>query len=370
MLDSLVRHSLVAILLAVMVEELGIPMPIPTDIMIVFAGTASGPSLPLLVLLFAALTVISAVGASGLYAIVRHGGRPLVERFGRYVHLGPEQLARTERLLARFGWGAIAVGRATPGLRYPTVVACGLFKVPYLRFITAHLTGSSVYIAVFLALGAVFGPTILDYIHPPALVVRLLWLVPLALGLPLLMARWGSRAQARQPTDPSRTRSVAAALFGGFVGATALTAAYSTTAAVAELLGSEHPLNVSYVLLSWLLGLGPDGDGAALLSYAVLISLFAAVGIVYYELVLSYLAPRGVSLFRQALGLALLSVGLFAVLFACALLAARGESFDDLWWQTSGPIVLAGIVMGTVAYAPTTAYGRALAISAPSLKRR
>jgi hypothetical protein len=33
-----------AILLAVMIEEFGIPMPIPTDLMIVFAGTTAGGS--------------------------------------------------------------------------------------------------------------------------------------------------------------------------------------------------------------------------------------------------------------------------------------------------------------------------------------
>jgi membrane protein DedA with SNARE-associated domain len=78
MLESLVRHGFVAVLLAVMIEELGIPMPIPTDVLIVFAGTVAGQSVPRLTLFFVMLTVASAVGASGLYAIVRRGGRPLV----------------------------------------------------------------------------------------------------------------------------------------------------------------------------------------------------------------------------------------------------------------------------------------------------
>src|SRR5918997_320144 len=205
MLDSLVRHSFVAVLLAVMVEELGIPMPIPTDVLIVFVGT--GRSVPQLGLIYALLAASSAVGASGLYAIIRRGGRPLVERFGRYVHLGPEQLARSEALLARGGWGAIAIGRAIPGLRYATVVVCGLFEVPYLRFVTAHLAGSSVYVAVFLALGTVFGPEVLDRVHVPALALRLLWLLPLAVGLPVLVVRWGSRAYTRPAAAPSRRRA-------------------------------------------------------------------------------------------------------------------------------------------------------------------
>ena len=116
-------------------------------------------------------------------------------------HLGPEQLARAEALLSRSGWGGIAVGRATPGLHYATVISCGLLKGSYPRFVTATLVGSSVYVGAFLALGAIFGPAVLERIQLPALAVRLLWVLPLAVGLPLLMV-WGS-ARFGRPTDPS-----------------------------------------------------------------------------------------------------------------------------------------------------------------------
>jgi len=367
MLTPLRRHSFVAVLLAVMVEELGIPMPIPTDIMIVFVG-ADGP-VSQLALLFALLLVSSAVGASGLYTIIRRGGRPLVDRFGRYLHLGPEQLARSEALLARGGWGGIALGRAIPGLRYATVVACGLFKVPYLRFVTAHLAGSSVYIAIFLALGAIFGPGILDRIHPPALAIRLLWLLPLAVGLPLLMVWWGSRTLPQRSIEPPRRLATSAVLLGGFAGATALAATRSTTATLTELVGASHAFNTPYSPLDQLLDLGSGISGVSLLLHAVLLSLFVIIGAAYYELVLPYLAPHGLSLPRQALGLGLLALSLFGALSGATLLAARDGSLA-LWWQTGGPIMLVGTVLGVGVYALTTAYARAVAIAAASSRNR
>ncbi len=138
------------------------------------------------------------------------------------MHLGLEQLACSEALLARGVWGAVAIGRASRACA--TVVACGLFEIPYLRFVTAHLAGSSVYVAVFLALGAVFGPEVLGRIHVPALALRLLWLLPLAVGLPVLLMRWGSHAYARPVAAPSRWRAIGAVLLGGFAGAVTLTA--------------------------------------------------------------------------------------------------------------------------------------------------
>jgi membrane protein DedA with SNARE-associated domain len=73
MLASLARHSFVVVLLAVMVEELGIPMPIPTDILIIYTGAVSATSVLQLGWSFVMLSAASAIGTSSLYVIVRRG---------------------------------------------------------------------------------------------------------------------------------------------------------------------------------------------------------------------------------------------------------------------------------------------------------
>ncbi len=372
---SIARHSFLAILLAVMIEELGIPSPIPTDVMIVFAGTTVGRSAAYLGLYFVALTFASALGGSVLYAIVRRGGRPLVDRYGRYVHLGPEKLARAEALIQRGGWGSIAIGRMIPGVRYATVITCGLLKVPFWRYFTAHLAGSSVYVAAFLGLGAFFGPGIVERVHLPAEALRLIWLLPLAFGLPLLILQWGRRVHPRMPTGSSRGRMISAALLGGFAGTIALTSTNAATTTVADLLGLSHPLNVAYSLLGWmLLGIRLEVGFTLLLLYAILLSLLIALPALYYGLVLPYLAPRGAASrgatpLRQVLGLSLLVLGFFGVVFLSSLLVEDAGSLRG-WWETGGPIMLLGAAVGVVLYASTAVYGRALAITmAPSLRR-
>jgi membrane protein DedA with SNARE-associated domain len=371
MLNSLARHSFLAILLAVTIEELGLPSPIPTDVLIVYAGTATGGSLSQLALYFVALTLASALGGSGLYAIVRRGGRPLVDRFGRYVHLGPEQLARAESLLGRGGWGTIALGRAIPGVRYATVIACGLLKVPFPRYLAGHIAGTSAYVAAFLGLGAAFGPAIVDLIHLPAHGVRLLWLLPLALGLPLLMMRWGNRVRSRQPADPSHRRLVIAVLLASFAGTVAFAAALSSTAAIAELLGADHPLNVAYALLGWLLlGVELGAGVTVVLLYVILLTLLVGLATAYYELVLPYLRLQGFAPSLQVLGLALLAFGLLGGVLLVSLFVERDGSFDDAWWQAGGPMILLGISIGIMVYASTAVYGRILAIATAPARRR
>lgn len=369
MLTLLEKHSFIAICLAVMLEELGVPMPIPTDLLIVFAGVRGGRSLEQLAIWFVLLNISSAVGASGLYAIIRRGGRPLIERYGRYIHLGPEQIARAEKLLARGGWLTIAVARAIPGLRYLAVISCGLLQVPYLFFLTAHIVGSSVYIAVFLALGSLIGPTVVDYLHLPEYELRLIWLMALAVGLPLLLAWLCNRGHAEYKVAPSRRRTLGAILLASFAGATSMAAAWAAAASLATIAGHPRPLNVILSLADALLGHGLRPPSAYMVVYSALLLLCVAVGAIFYEIALPIVAARGTTLVRQALGLALLCVALVSSFLTPALLAARNGPIDR-WWEAGGPLLALALLSGILCYALTTACARALAIAIlPSLRR-
>lgn len=369
MLELLAKHGFVLILLAVLLEELGLPMPIPTDVLIVLAGVESGGIPERVALWFVILNVASATGASGLYAICRRGGRPLIDRFGRYVHLGPAQIERGERLLRNGGWWRIAVGRAIPGLRYVTVIACGLLNVPFPRFITAHIVGSSVYIGVFLWLGAQFGPRIIDSIHAPEQVLQLIWLLLLALGLPLLFAWLYYRSHTQRPTDPSRWRLLGALTLASFFGTVSLSATWASASTLARLIGAQGSLDISYVLAQWLAGRGIAAPSATLLTYAMMLGLCILVGVAYYEWVLPRLAPRGTSLRLEFLGLALLASVIVMGYVAVLLLLRRNGIFGQLW-SAGGPWLPLTVITGIVCYACSTVYARALWIRVLPSRRR
>lgn len=362
MMNLLSKYSFGAICLAVLVEEMGLPMPIPTDLLIVFAGASQPQSLQRLVLWFLALSIASATGASGLYAAVRRGGRPIITRFGRYVHLGPEQLARSESLLARGGWLSIAVGRAIPGLRLATVIACGLLRIPYHRFLTAHLVGSSLYIVVFLALGRIFGTSIVRWLDTPLLSIRLLGLLVLAFVLPALLRWWSGRIEAPQAQTRSPRHALVAALSASFVGAIAFAALWATAATLAELGGAPRPLNVTYALVGELVEEDLSARGANILAYAALPLLCMSLATVYFELVLPRLSPR-LSLNRQVGSLALLDL----LLIGSSLVIVRVLIIE---MPTGGWLIaIPALVLGSVSYAITTVHGRALALAVrPTLR--
>lgn len=361
------RHSVTAILIAVVLEELGIPMPIPTDLLIVFLGATAARTPARMALLFGIILLASCVGASGLYALVRRGGRPLVDRFGRYVHLGPEQLARAQGQLERRGWWAIAVGRAIPGLRYVTVIACGLLDVPYLRFLTAHIVGSAVYIASFLALGATFGPRVIDRVHLPHAALRLVWLAALAIGLPLVSA-WSVRRAQQQPAErPPRRTPVSVDVAASAVGTMALAAMWALLASISQLTGLPAPLTALWLFGEQHLGRAARGFGGVVAGYLVLLLVCWLIGILDDFIRTRRPHPRDHTVPFRVGVLTLLGTAVVAALAGLLLVARPGP---QPWNPVQFGLGLSWLLLGMLSYATTTVCAETLAALALTARGR
>jgi len=150
-------YPLLVIAALLFVEELGIPSPIPGDLMMILAGVKVAQGVYPLWLVLLVQEGATLLGSAGLFAVSRRAGRPVVERYGRYVHLGPETLARAEGQIGRLGGRAIVLGRLIPGLRIVTPVAAGTLGVPSRRFFPAVALGGFLYLFALTLLGRLLG---------------------------------------------------------------------------------------------------------------------------------------------------------------------------------------------------------------------
>src|SRR5436305_10305767 len=91
----------VAIFVIFLLEETGIPLPLPGDLALIWAGyrVAGGQSLFVVVLLVVELATL--IGARTLYWLGLHGGRPLIVRHGRLLHIDESRLLRVEQWVGR-----------------------------------------------------------------------------------------------------------------------------------------------------------------------------------------------------------------------------------------------------------------------------
>jgi len=97
------------------------------------------------------------VGALIGWWIGLRGGRPLLERHGRWLHVTPERLGSAERWFDRYEDWAVFVGRITPVVRSFVSIPAGVFRVGLARYTVLTLAGSAVWCFAFAGIGWALG---------------------------------------------------------------------------------------------------------------------------------------------------------------------------------------------------------------------
>lgn len=196
-------HTLAPIAAIIFFEELGIPLVLPGDLAMMFAGerVAQGRASLWSVLLVEELATLA--GAGLLFMASRRVGRPLVLRFGRYVGLNAERMIEAETRIHAHEMRTVVVGRLIPGLRMITVMAAGVADVRPAKFFPALAFGGFIYLCGYTVLGAVAGPPIIDVYTrlaiPVGAMLSLLGLIVVLLVVRMLRRSVAAR-QAMQGT--------------------------------------------------------------------------------------------------------------------------------------------------------------------------
>jgi membrane protein DedA with SNARE-associated domain len=97
------------------------------------------------------------VGASVMYFAARGLGRPLLERFGRYVRVTPGKLAAAEAWSREFGTFGVFAARLLPVIRHLIGLPAGVVRLNYYWFSAATLVGSAIWTAVLCWVGVKAG---------------------------------------------------------------------------------------------------------------------------------------------------------------------------------------------------------------------
>jgi membrane protein DedA with SNARE-associated domain len=97
------------------------------------------------------------IGANLGWWIGKRGGRPFLERRGRWFHLTPAKLERAERWFDRWDAWAVLVGRVTPVARSFVSIPAGVFESPFPRYNVLTLIGNSIWCLVLAAAGWALG---------------------------------------------------------------------------------------------------------------------------------------------------------------------------------------------------------------------
>lgn len=140
-------------------------VPLPSEIVLPFAGfvVARGTIEPLtgapwsygLAVVFAVLG--TTLGSLLLYALGALGGRPLLERYGRYVLIDPHDLEVADRWFERYGTYAVFFARMVPIARSVISIPAGISRMPLWRFALFSALGTVPWVMLLIWGGMLLG---------------------------------------------------------------------------------------------------------------------------------------------------------------------------------------------------------------------
>jgi len=161
-------------------------IPIPAEATMMFAGFAVSQGKLGLAAVIVAGVAGNVVGAWIVYYVGLYGGRPFIDRYGKYVLLRHEHIDLTERWFAKYGALAVFFSRIVPGVRSFVSLPAGVARMPLWSFTLYTALGCVPFVAVLAWLGVKVGANWeqllqqfkwLDYAVVGALIALLVWFV-------------------------------------------------------------------------------------------------------------------------------------------------------------------------------------------------
>ena len=159
------------VLVAMAIESAAIP--IPSELILPFAGFSVARAIPEPLTgapwsYWGAVTagvIGNTIGSLVAYAVGAYGGRPLLERYGRYVLISMHDLDAADRHFRRWGDATVFFSRMLPIVRTFISVPAGIAHMPLWRFIAFSVLGAIPWVMFLVWGGVVLGDHWVDIKH-------------------------------------------------------------------------------------------------------------------------------------------------------------------------------------------------------------
>lgn len=165
------RFGYIGVVIAMAIESAAIPLP--SELILPFAGwsVSKGLTEPLTSSQWTywgavvAGVVGNTLGSVASYAVGFYGGRPLVERYGKYVLISAHDLALADRWFARYGEATVFFSRMLPIVRTFISVPAGVARMPLWRFTLFSVLGAIPWVMLLVWGGMQLGDHWLELKH-------------------------------------------------------------------------------------------------------------------------------------------------------------------------------------------------------------
>jgi membrane protein DedA with SNARE-associated domain len=178
-------------------------IPLPSEIIMPFAGYLVLDGRFSIWGVTLAGTIGNVIGSALAYYVGLLGGRPIVERYGRYALIRSQDLEQADRWFAKYGEAAVLISRMLPVIRTFISLPAGIARMPFWRFVVFTFIGALPWCFLLAYIGVVMGEhwaDLREHFHYIDVVIGLC--LAAAAGY-FLWSHWPARGQGADTKPPS-----------------------------------------------------------------------------------------------------------------------------------------------------------------------
>lgn len=154
--DAVVRYGYWAVGAALLLENMGIPVPGETILLLASFLAFSQHELQLSWIIVVG-TIAATVGDNLGFTLGYYGGRRLLERYQSFFRIENATLLRGERLFARYGAVTVFFARFVFGMRIVAGPMAGALRMAWRKFLIYNFLGAALWVSVISTVGYLFG---------------------------------------------------------------------------------------------------------------------------------------------------------------------------------------------------------------------
>jgi membrane protein DedA with SNARE-associated domain len=153
---ALVHYGYWAVAALLLLEGAGLPLPGETILLLASFLAYSEHELQFPWVVLVGIVSTTAGGELG-FALGRHGGRPLIERYRDFFSVRAETMERGDRLFERYGAATVFLARFLFGMRVLAALLAGALHMPWRKFFVFNFLGAAVWVSTICGAGYLFG---------------------------------------------------------------------------------------------------------------------------------------------------------------------------------------------------------------------
>ena len=155
----IIKHGYLAICILIFIQEIGIPNPVPNEIVLFYSGYLSFIhllNLPVVII----VSIVSDLTATAiLYLVFYYFGNYIISHKPRWLPISVSRLERLEKKVNDKGKPFIFLGRMTPFIRGYVTAICGVLRIEPGIFLPITLFSTAIWCSACVAAGFLSGPS-------------------------------------------------------------------------------------------------------------------------------------------------------------------------------------------------------------------